>query len=1187
MQLKRLELKGFKSFADKTTLEFNDGVTAVVGPNGSGKSNIIEAIRWVMGEQSAKNLRGGRMHDIIFSGTDSRKSVNIAEVTLVLDNQDGFLPVDFEEVSVTRRINRNGESDYFMNKQSCRLKDIVDLFMDSGLGKESFSIISQGQVEAIFNSKAEDRRSIFEEAAGVFKYKMRKQSAERKLEDTQDNLDRVQDILYELDAQVEPLRIQSDLAKSYLEQKEELTGIDISFTVMKIQQLQQTVEKNQEKLSVVTVDLTELTQSIDQDNHSLQNYKFDHLKLEQQREEIQNQLLQIVQSIERTESALTLYAEKEKHKEAFVTEKKASIKRLDEQKATITAKLDSVLTKLKNLSEKESYLNSQIKEKQAQKDRLEGNREEAIENLRTTYIDLMQEQTTLKNEQTYLERQLQQQAISKEKVSRNSVKTNQELQELEKQVSAKAELHSKLKKEVDDLLVSFQSTKEQLNELTHSIDNKEVRLNQSQSKLQQALAKRTTLLEMQENYAGYFAGVKAVMKQKATLTGIVGTVADLIEVPKSYVEAIDTVLSSSSQFIVVEDEKSGREAIQHLKTTRSGRATFLPLTTIKSRLIRSDIKEAAQRIPGFIGVASELIHFNKRVANILENLLGNTIVAESLEAANAIARTVNYRYRVVSLQGDMMNAGGSMTGGGGKRSSNSHLFSQKKELKDLNIFIDEAEKTVDLRRKELSKEKDTLTSLSNTLEEIRTNGEEKRVEEKQLQNELNSVEEKRTRLSREQQALSYESSQVEKEYSASQKRLEEISSEKQLIEEQMDKQKKEMTELSAEKEDIESQKILIQTELESLIKNLQSVNEQQAAVKAEVTHFKNQKTQIEENVTLLHADLTAYEAGEHFGSKEELQQQLLDYKQKNKQLREKETTLKSNIQEIEALQTQVEDRLIAKQADKQKLSDLKAKIEIESSRADVSLDHLLAYLSEEYGMSFEEAKLEAPMELSEEEAQKKVKLLKKGIEELGPVNIGAIEEYKKVFERFTFLSDQQQDLLEAKAKLYDTMDQMDTEVAKRFKETFDQIKEQFTLVFPRMFGGGKAELRLTDPQNLLTSGVEIVAQPPGKNLQSLSLLSGGERALTAISLLFAIIQVRPIPFCILDEAEAALDEANVSRFGKYLQNFSMNTQFIVITHRKGTMEEADSLYGVTMREKGVSKLVSVRLKDVEEIEGIS
>lgn len=1186
MQLKRLELKGFKSFADKTTLEFNDGVTAVVGPNGSGKSNIIEAIRWVMGEQSAKNLRGGRMHDIIFSGTDSRKSVNIAEVTLILDNQDGFLPVDFEEVSVTRRINRNGESDYFMNKQTCRLKDIVDLFMDSGLGKESFSIISQGQVEAIFNSKAEDRRSIFEEAAGVFKYKMRKQSAERKLEDTQDNLDRVQDILYELDAQVEPLRIQSDLAKSYIEQKEELTGIDIGYTVMKIQQLQQTVENNQEKLSVVTGDLTELTQSIDDDNRDFQKYKLDHLKLEQQREELQNKLLQIVQSIERTESALTLYAEKEKHKEAFVTEKKAAIKRLDEQKSAITTQLDSVTVKSKRLSEKETALKNEINEKQAQKERLEGNREEAIENLRAAYIDLMQEQTTLKNEQTYLERQLQQQAVSKEKVSRNSVKTSQELNELEKEVAAKSELHSQLEKEVNNLLNSFQSTKEQLNALTSSIENKELRLNQSQSKLQQAIAKRTSLLEMQENYAGYFAGVKAVMKQKSQLTGIVGTVADLIEVPKSYVEAIDTVLSSTSQFIVVEDELAGREAIQYLKATRAGRATFLPLTTIQSRLIRPEIKNSAKQIPGFIGIASELIHYNDRVSNILENLLGNTIVAESLEAANTIARTVNYRYRVVSLQGDMMNAGGSMTGGGGKRSSNSHLFSQKKELKDLNIFIDEAEKTVQLRRKEISKDKDTLAIVNNKLEEIRSNGEEKRVEEKQLQNELNSVEEKRTRLSREQQALSYESGLVEKEFSNSQKRLEEISTERKLIEDKMEKQKKEMNELSAEKEDIETQKLLIQNELETLITNLQSVNEQQAAVKAEVAHFKNQKNQIDENIELLHADLKAYEAGENFGSKEELQQQLLNYKQNNKQLREREASMKSEIQNTEAIQTQIENRLVAKQADKQRLSDLKSKIEIESSRADVSLDHLLTYLSEEYGLSFEEARLD-PIELSEEEAQKKVKLLKKGIEELGPVNIGAIQEYEKVFDRFTFLSDQQRDLLEAKAKLYDTMDQMDSEVAKRFKETFDLIKEQFTLVFPRMFGGGKAELRLTDPENLLTSGVEIVAQPPGKNLQSLSLLSGGERALTAISLLFAIIEVRPIPFCILDEAEAALDEANVSRFGKYLQNFSMNTQFIVITHRKGTMEEADSLYGVTMREKGVSKLVSVRLKDVEQIEGVS
>nr|WP_279633315.1 chromosome segregation protein SMC [Marinilactibacillus kalidii] len=1182
-----MELKGFKSFADKTTLDFNDGVTAVVGPNGSGKSNIIEAIRWVMGEQSAKNLRGGRMHDIIFSGTDSRKPINVAEVTLVLDNQDGFLPVDFEEVSVTRRINRSGDSEYLMNKQACRLKDIVDLFMDSGLGKESFSIISQGQVEAIFNSKAEDRRSIFEEAAGVFKYKLRKQSAERKLEDTQDNLDRVQDILYELDAQVEPLKAQSDLAQSYLEQKEELTGIDIGLSVLKIKQLQQSVETDQVALDKLSQELANLVKSIDADNEQAQELRMKQAQLEQEREQIQADLLKTVQSIERTESALNLYAEKEKHKEAFLDEKKASIEKLEIQKKTVTASYDTVKDQLNELSKQSAELSALVKEKQAHKTRLEGNREEAIEALRATYIDLMQEQTTLKNEQTYLERQIQQQSVSKEKVSRNAVKTTKELAELEEQVEVKSKQHATLKNEVDTLLASFQTTKETMEQLTTAIESKEVRLNQAQGKLQQAMAKRTSLLEMQENYAGYFAGVKAVMKNKSRLEGIVGTVADLIEVPKDYLEAIDTVLASSSQFVVVENEKAGRQAIQHLKATRAGRATFLPLTTIQSRLIRNDVKKAASEIDGYLGIASELIQYESRVANILENLLGNTIVAESLDAANAIARTVNYRYRVVSLQGDMMNAGGSMTGGGGKRSSNSHLFSQKKELKELDIFIDETEKTVNLRREELFNDRERRKTLSLELEEVRSAGEEKRVDERQLQNELNSVEERRTRLRREHQALSYEYNQAEKEYSENQTRLKEIATSREQIDARMKAHKQEMSELSAEKEDIEEQKRALQITLEELQDKLHTVNEKQAAVKAEVTHFKTQKEQLDENIRVLHDDLKAYESGESFGSKEELKEQLEKHKANQVALRDKEQTLKQDAQQLETDKSQVESRLTARQADKQTLSDRKTTIEINLSRADVSLDHYLAYLSEEYGLSYEEAKLEPKIDLSEEAAQKKVKLLKKGIEELGPVNVGAIEEYERVHERFTFLSAQQTDLLEAKARLYDTMDQMDTEVSRRFEETFNLIKNQFSIVFPQMFGGGKAELRLTDPENLLTSGVEIVAQPPGKNLQSLSLLSGGERALTAISLLFAIIQVRPIPFCILDEAEAALDEANVSRFGKYLKNFSSDTQFIVITHRKGTMEEADSLYGVTMREKGVSKLVSVRLKDVEEIEGIS
>lgn len=1187
MRLKKLVLKGFKSFAEKTIVEFDDGVTAVVGPNGSGKSNIIEAIRWVMGEQSAKNLRGGRMHDVIFSGTSARKPINIAEVTLVLDNTDGFLPVDFEEVSVTRRITRSGDSDYLMNKQPCRLKDIVDLFMDSGLGKESFSIISQGQVEAIFNSKAEDRRAIFEEAAGVFKYKVRKEKAERKLEDTQDNLDRVQDILYELDGQVEPLKKQAEIATEFLEKKEELTDLDIGLSVMRIQEYTEQMKAGKEALTEFEESLAELDSGIAEDQMKLAELKGALHQTEQAREELNQKLMKNVQETERTEAALNLHAEKEKHKEAFLNEKQASMAKQEQVKVDLNERLEKVRSIQKQQEHTIQHLTEEIKEKQQQKARLEGNKEEAMEELRAAYIELMQQETTLKNEQTYLEQQLSRQAISREKITKHASESKSEFEKIDQVVSTKRNDHAEIKEELDQLVEDFQVIKKEREESLEGFENKQQRLNEAMNQLQQAKAKHRSLTEMQENYAGYFAGVKAVMQQREQLKGIVGTVADLIDIPKQFVDAVDTVLASSSQFVVVEDEQAGREAISYLKKQRAGRATFLPLTTIKPRHLQQELKKQAEAVKGYLGIASELIHFDSHVSNVVENLLGNTIVAESLEAANAIARAVNYRVRVVSLEGDVMNAGGSMTGGGGKRSSNAHLFSQKKELKELEIFIGETEKTVAIREKELEKETAKQQELAEKLESIRTNGEEKRVYEKQLQSELDALEEKRSRLEKEQKAYTYESHEVEKEWKENQDRLEEVKVEREETQEKIQTHKEEMATLSEQKEDVETQKQLIDEEVARIQEKLNEAREELASTRAQVTSLENQKAQTQEAIDILQGDIEAFEAGGDFGTKEELEEKRTLLNDEHTDLNEEIRVLKERQEATEEEVESLDAALSQKQGRKQYLTDEKSKIDVQLSRADVSIDHLLNYLSEEYSMSFEEARLQPKLTIEMEEAQKRVKLLKKGIEELGPVNVAAIEEYERVHERWTFLTEQQNDLLEAKARLYDTMDEMDAEVERRFKESFEQIQHQFAQVFPKMFGGGQAELRLSDPDDLLTSGVEIIAQPPGKKLSSLSLLSGGERALTAISLLFAIIQVRPIPFCILDEAEAALDEANVSRFGKYLHEFETDTQFIVITHRKGTMEEADSLYGVTMQEKGVSKLVSVRLQDVDEMENVS
>lgn len=1184
MQLKKLILKGFKSFAEKTTLDFNDGVTAVVGPNGSGKSNIIEAIQWVMGEQSAKSLRGGKMNDVIFSGTHSRKPMNIAEVTLVLDNSSHFLPVDFEEINITRRLSRSGDSDYFINKQPCRLKDIVDLFMDSGLGKESFSIISQGQVEAIFNSKAEDRRAIFEEAAGVFKYKLHKQKAEKKLDETQDNLDRVQDILYELEGQIEPLKEQADIAESYLRQKEELTDLDIGITVLDIKELSQKMDHNKQQLKDFNELLSEVDVKITENQQDLAQTKGKSQEIKEKRDQIQTQIVESVQKIERAESSLALHDEKLKHKEAFIQEKQGSVEKQEAQIEQLKGQISEIKEKAQAQKTLIDDLSKQIKEKRERLSYFEEGREERMEEIRSHYMDLLQKRASLNNEEQTLNRDISKENIQEEKSVQQKDQLEKDINEAQKEFDEKTEKLETVKQELDDLLERFQEKDREYKEFNQALGSKEQRVQDLKNQLEQAKVKQNSLSEMQENYAGYFAGVKVVMKNTDRLNGIVGTVADLVQIPKDYLEAIDTVLGSSSQFVVVEDEKAGRQAIRYLKENRSGRATFLPLTTIKPRYIQEQFLDSAKQVGGFIGLASDLISFDEKISAIVRNLLGNTIVATSLDTANKIAKAVSYRYRVVSLDGNVMNAGGSMTGGGGKRSSNSHIFTQKEDLKKLNIFIQETTKTIDHRLEELTKEREKQKQSSEKLEEIQKLGEEKRYSENQLENELKSSEDSLNRLTRQLKSLDFEFTTLSEDLKANKNRLAEVQNEKETVHAQIEAYSQEMADLTDEKESSETKKAEINEEIESLQADLNEKRETYASLKATLNNLNSQLEQNEQTLDQLQTDIQAYRAGEVTESKEELSQKLHELNALYAKQKEQETNLKQKQVEYED-QVEELEKVISDLKEKQAYyTSEKNELEVKNSRSDVSTDHKLEYLVDEYGMSFEEARLLPELDVDYEEAAKQVKLLKKGIEELGPVNVNSIDEYKKVSDRYKFLSKQQDDLIEAKSQLFNTMDEMDNEVKRRFKEKFDQIKNQFSIVFPQMFGGGRAELRLTDPDDLLTSGVEIVAQPPGKKLASLSLLSGGERALTAISLLFAIIQVSKVPFCILDEAETALDETNVARFGKYLREFETDTQFIVITHRKGTMEEADSLYGITMQEKGISKLVSVRLEDVEEMD---
>lgn len=1187
VQLKKIILKGFKSFPEKTVLEFDKGVTAIVGPNGSGKSNIIEAIRWVMGEQSAKTLRGDRMNDVIFSGTNERKALNIAEVELILDNSDAYLDIDYEEVSVLRRISRTGDSTYMINQQECRLRDIVDLFMDSGLGKESFSIISQGKVEAIFNSKPEDRRGIFEEAAGVYKYKVRKRDAERRLDQTQENLDRVQDILYELESQLEPLKKQSDIAESYLYQKDKLTDLDIGVTVWEIENLKNIITEDSNKKKQFTNDLEEVEKLVSELENKREKQSELLTEIEYKRERINEELVNNVREKERTEAALNLFDEKARHREVFINEKEQTISELNERRETLNVQLKEITESFNTKEKVLKALNKKIEELQEKRNYLEGDKETQMEDLRNQYIELLQKQTSLRNDKNYLSQELSRSEKAEEKTT--SIVSN-----LENNVAEKKELlerknveYEQLSEELLALLNEHKKHVEKLNQNKEKLQLRNDRVSQTVSELERAKAKQSSLQEMQENYAGYYAGVRSVMKQKDSLNGVVGTVAELIKIPADYVQAIDTVLGSSGQFVVVEDEKSGREAINYLKKTKSGRATFLPLTTIKPRYIPDNIKHQISEVSGYLGIASELVENDSNVQQIIENLLGQTIIADTLESANEIARLIKFRNRVVSLEGDVINAGGSMTGGGGRQNNTSPIFSQKVELDQLVKFIAENEKVVEhliSNRNELEVENRVLEE---KVQDIRVSGEEKRLEEQKLKSEHENLSEQLEQLERELKATSFEMNETIHLHENFVQRLKETAESLESITKEVKETNDRMELLASEQENIDEEKEKISIEVNQVIDERNDVREDLATVRTNRQHLKEQLERAEAQITQLESDIQGFDENVEVGSKEELQKLLEEYEQTELDLKRKQAEIRQRLEDENQQNKKLTDELNQQSGRNKYLSEEKAKLDIRLSRNDVRMDHSLEYLVEEYKIGYEEARLLDDLEVEIDDAKKQVKLLKKGIEELGPVNLNSISEYKTIDERFRFLTGQQNDLIEAKTNLFNTMDEMDAIVEKQFKETFDKIQKEFSLVFPKMFGGGYAELVLSEPDNLLETGIEIIAQPPGKRLTRLSLLSGGERALTAISLLFAIIQVNPIPFCILDEAEAALDDANVIRFGQYLEKFDLDTQFIVITHRKGTMEHSNQLYGVTMQEKGISKIVSVSLSEAQQMDGVS
>ncbi|OQP07954.1 chromosome segregation protein SMC [Geobacillus sp. 46C-IIa] len=1184
MFLKRLDVIGFKSFADRVSIDFVPGVTAVVGPNGSGKSNITDAIRWVLGEQSAKSLRGAKMEDVIFAGSDSRKPLNVAEVTITLDNEDGFLPLEYQEVSVTRRVYRSGESEFFINRQPCRLKDIVDLFLDSGLGKEAFSIIGQGRVEEILSSKPEERRTIFEEAAGVLKYKLRKKKAETKLAETQDNLHRINDILHELEQQLEPLRMQASAAKEYLEKREELERFEVALMVHDIEQLYE--------------QWNELKAAFDQHQQDEGALAAVLQKMEADIEQLRDQITAIDESVDGLQQVLLLASEEleklEGRKEVLKERKKHAAKRiaqLDEATAALAAKrrrlteqLHSEQAALAELETAAAALEKALKEKQASLSAYEMDIDEEIEQRKSDYIDLVHEQAVLKNERMHVE-----QAISRLRAKQASLAEANghhlaEREQLERKRMALSAEQSRLERAMAEARDKQAALAAALKAQKTELEQKETLLHQARQYRQQAKARQQWLEEMQHDYAGFFQGVKEVLKARGRLPGIHGAVVELIRVPDRYETAIETALGGAMQHIVVDSESAARQAIHYLKANGYGRATFLPLEVIQARSLSERERAAVSGHPAFVGVASELVECERAYAAAIAHLLGHVIVTVDLKGANELAKLLHYRYRLVTLDGDVVSPGGAMTGGGAAKKAAS-LLSRNRELETLAVKLQEMdEKIAQLERDIAAKQRERA---------------EREAEAAALEQELSGLQQAMQAQKDEQRELEWQKKRIDErlalydeEKANDEREIAELNNRLHAIDGQLQQLAEKLQAIDRDIGRLQAQKQTEQTTKEALQAAITEEKIALAETRERVKHARRKAEELEAELAETDGELRAAEqeraalAAEMNApawNEDELEaqrQQKLEDKQKTIELiasrREQRLDCQGRLEHLEREWKE------AKRQHKQLAEAVKDE-EVKLNRLDVELDNLLARLREEYGLSFDAARSAYPLHIEAEEARKRVKLIKRAIDELGTVNLGAIDEYERVSERHRFLSEQKTDLEEAKATLHQVIDEMDGEMKKRFFSTFEQIRAQFGEVFRELFGGGRADLRLTDPSDLLETGVDIVAQPPGKKLQHLSLLSGGERALTAIALLFSILKVRPVPFCVLDEVEAALDEANVQRYAQYLKQFSRQTQFIVITHRKGTMEEADVLYGVTMQESGVSKLVSVRLEDSKQL----
>ena len=1182
MYLKRLELQGFKSFADKTVLEFMPGITSVIGPNGSGKSNISDAIRWVLGEQSMKSLRGSKSLDIIFAGTQNRKSLGFAEASLVFDNTDGSLPIEYTEVTVTRKIYRSGETGYYINKVPCRLKDVLELFMDTGIGKDGYSIIGQGKIDEILSNKSEDRRHIFEEAAGIVKYRVRKAESEKKLEHTKLNLLRINDILAEIETNIEPLKIQAEKAKKYLNLREELKNIEIGLFLYNIEKYKKELEdivkdeeiyKNQcndeeGRLERIKALKEELKSEIDHITESIE--EMSNLGFESKKEiEMLNSDINVSNTrIENNKQNKERFEKEIEELTARIQELEEEKKQKEEKKENLKQNREKFAKELeekeKELAEITKKLSSKELEMEEHKKTVEENTDKkyelqaSISEQDINYQNYQKRQTQIKNEMTGNISELDSTRMKKEEIAKEFY----EIESKRNKILTDLEEVSKEKQEADRKIKDFDS---KINMLSG-----EKRIKESKLKF---------LIETEKEKEGYIKSVKTLLKDCETTKelgkGMHGVLANIIEVPEEYQTAIEMCLGSSLQNIVTENEEDAKRLIEHLRKNNLGRASFLPISSVKGK----KLDRIKGKNTGIIGIASDLIQYSKKFENIILNLLGRTVIVQDMETAIRVAKDNGYSFRIITVEGDVINPSGAITGGSvAKKTVN--ILGRGREIEKLQKEIKKLEEQI----QKLEKEKETYQeSIEHVLEKASTF--EKELQETEItyatgKEKINSIEENITRVETRLNKLKEESKKLEEQKQESMKNKADFQEKIQAINEENEKLKKIITEFAELNKD--NQKYVddlnfditnLKISVSSFDESETSIEEIQERIHSEIEStnrsIENKKTQIEQIIQ------------DNF----DLEKAIEEIKEKIEKIKEEVKNSGSKIEELKEKRIQKNEKLAEQEQEinsKLKIiEDLKAqmvKVDVKKTKLEEDINGIINKMWEEYELTPNNV-VDYRKPENIQLTQKKVKDMRNQIKELGSVNVDSIEEYKNLKDRYDFMCEQRVDLESTMAKLRKIISDMTSIMKEQFKEKFEMINKNFAEVFRELFGGGTASLRLEDKDNILECGIEITVQPPGKKLQNMMLLSGGEKAFTAIALLFAILKINPAPFCVLDEIEAALDDVNVYRYAEYLKKFSKNTQFLVITHRKGTMEAADTVYGITMEENGISKLLSMKLKN--------